>query len=152
MVNNFVFRFDPNKCLPPELTVELVDDILYRIGLSYDSVRDRPKRKRIDHPLIAFIIVLLFFIKNLITTSLSDENEIVFRVLGDVGNFLGVRRFFGFSFVLFSFFPLFSQLIYYYNYRNGIKPTFLRVFQMMSGLVSPQSVGLTECRRNYKTS
>ncbi|CAG2102872.1 unnamed protein product [Medioppia subpectinata] len=28
-------------------------------------------------------------------------------------------------------------------YRNGIKPTFLGVFQMMSGLVSPKSVGLT---------
>jgi hypothetical protein len=26
---------------------------------------------------------------------------------------------------------------------NGIKPTFLKVFEMMSGLVSPNSIGLT---------
>ena len=35
-----------------------------------------------------------------------------------------------------------SQLVYYYNYKRGIKPTFVRVFQMMSGLVTPSSVGL----------
>ena len=44
---------DLNKCLPPELTIESVDDILYRIGLSFDSIRDRPKRKLFYHPLIA---------------------------------------------------------------------------------------------------
>ena len=45
---------------------------------------------------------------------------------------------------LISLLPISIQLIYYYNYRNGIKPTFLRVFQMMSGLVSPKSLGLTD--------
>ena len=62
-----------NKCLPPELTVESVDDILYRIGLSFDSIRDRPKRKLIDHPLIVFIIISLTLTGRLITFSLSDE-------------------------------------------------------------------------------
>ena len=37
-----------------------------------------------------------------------------------------------------------SQLIYYYNQINGIKPTFLRVFQMMSSLVTPNNIGLTD--------
>ena len=57
---------------------------------------------------------------------------------------LECEEFFGISFTRFSLFPLTSQLIYYYNHRNGIKPTFLRVFQMMSGLVSPKSLGLTD--------
>jgi hypothetical protein len=26
---------DPNKCLPPELTVQSVDDILYKIGFVF---------------------------------------------------------------------------------------------------------------------
>ena len=43
-----------------------------------------------------------------------------------------------------------SQLIYYYNYKNEIKPTFLKVFQMMSGLVSPKSIGLTNEKEIYK--
>ena len=43
-----------------------------------------------------------------------------------------------------------SQLIYYYNYKNDIKPTFLKVFEMMSGLVSPKSIGLTNEKQIYK--
>ena len=48
-----------NKCLSPELTVESVDDILYRIGLSFDSIRDRPKHKLIVHPMFAFLMLCL---------------------------------------------------------------------------------------------
>ena len=44
--------------------------------------------------------------------------------------------------ILFLISVLITQIIYYNNYRNGIKPSFLRVFQMMSGLVTPTSLGL----------
>src|ERR1700712_2335163 len=135
---------DPNKCLPPELVIESVDDILYRIGLSFDSLRDRPKRKLIDHPLVAFVMVSIFMTERIITVSLSDGFDVPFKALGSVGHFIGVRRLFDLFFILNAVFNLSSQLLYYYNYRNGIKPTFLRVFQMMSGLVSPKSLGLTD--------
>ena len=46
--------------------------------------------------------------------------------------------------ILAAILTLLSQLNYYYNQRNGIKPTFLRVFNMMSGLVTPNSIGLIE--------
>ena len=134
----------PNKCLPPELIVQSVDDILYRIGLSFDSIRDRPKRKLIDHPLIAFIVVLIFMAERLITLIVSEENEQILRILGDVGHFIGFRFNLGTVFVIFSVLPLSSQIFYYINHRNGIKPTFLRVFQMMAGSVRPISLGLTE--------
>ena len=139
---------DVNKCLPPELTVESVDDILYRIGLSFDSIRDRPKRKLIDHPLIVFIIISIFTAQRLITTSLSSKYEFILRLLGDTGHFLDIRYFDAFYFLCSTL--LISQLIYYNNYRNGIKPTFLRVFQMMSGLVSPKRLGLTDERQVIK--
>ena len=136
-------EIDPNKCLPPELTVESVDDILYRIGLSFDSIRDRPKRKFIDHPLIAFTVVIIFMIERLITVSVSDKNELIIRALGETGYFIGVRREFGTYFIVICVLILSSQMIYYYNYRNGIKPTFLRLFQLMAGLVPPKAIGLT---------
>ena len=148
-------ELDLNKCLPPELTIESVDDILYRIGLCLTSVRDRPKRKLIDHPLIVFIIISLSLTERLITFSLSEENDLIFKMLSDMGYFIGVRQHFGAVLILNSSLLLSSQLIYYNNYRNGIKPTFLRVFQMMSGLVSPKSLGLTdeeEVRKLLKTT
>ena len=45
------------KCLSPELTVESVDDILYRIGFSFDSIRDRKNRKLIEHQMFVFIML-----------------------------------------------------------------------------------------------
>ena len=135
---------DANKCLPPELTVESVDDILYRIGLSFDSIRDRPKRKLIDHPLIAFFILSLFLIERIITFSLSEDNHLVFKALGSMGYFIGVRKHFDFFFILCSILALISQKIYYHNFRNSRDPTFLRLFQMMAGMVPPKSLGLTD--------
>ena len=35
-------------------------------------------------------------------------------------------------------------LIYWHNYRSGIEPTFLSVFEMMSGFVTPKSIGITD--------
>ena len=37
---------------------------------------------------------------------------------------------------------LFSQWVYYNNYKHGIEPSFLQVFQMISGSVTPSSVEL----------
>src|SRR5437868_7623918 len=93
---------DPNKCLPPELVIESVDDILYRIGLCFTSVRDRPKRKLIDHPFVGFLILSLFMIERMITTLLSDEFTLTFRVLGETGYFIGVRREWGTFMILCS--------------------------------------------------
>ena len=42
------------------------------------------------------------------------------------------------------------QLIYYYNYKNGIKPMDLRVFQMMSGLTASKSIGINDKQIVYK--
>jgi len=43
-----------------------------------------------------------------------------------------------------SIFTIGSQLINYYNYRNGIKPTDLRVFHMICGFISPKSIGIND--------
>ena len=71
-------KIDVNKCLPPELTIESVDDILYRIGLYFTSFRVRPKLHFIDHPLNASIILLLFLIQRVITLLLSEKHHQIF--------------------------------------------------------------------------
>ena len=135
---------DPNKCLPPELTVQSVEDILHRIGLTLDSTKSYPKRKLLFKPIIIFTFLLLFTIREVIVISLNEENDFIFKVFGSYGYLIGIREFAAISYTLLTLLSMSFQLIYYYNYRNGIKPTFLRVFQMMSGLVSPKSLGLTD--------
>ena len=46
-----------NKCLSSELTVESVDDILFRIVLSFDTISDRLKPKLIVHPMFTFVML-----------------------------------------------------------------------------------------------
>ena len=132
---------DVNKCLPPELTIESVDDILYRIGLCFTSVRVRPKRQRIDHPLVVFIITLIFASERVVSFKCGPKNESMFQILGDVGYLFGARLY-GICYIFSSILIFGSQLVYYTNNRNGIKPTFLRVFQMMTGRVPPKVLGL----------
>ena len=133
-----------NKCLPQELTVQSVEDILNRIGLTLDSNKTYPKRKLFFNPIIIFIFNSLFIIREMIVFSLCEENDLTFKMLGSWAHLLGLRKHISIVFILVTFLVSIFQLIYYNNYNNGIKPTFLRVFQMMSGLVSPKSLGLTD--------
>ena len=139
-----MWAINTNKCLPQELTVHSVEHILHRIGLTLDSNKTYPKRKLFFNPIIIFLFFSLIIIREVIVISLDEENDFTFKLLGSFGHLLGLRKHISIIFILASFLGLSFQLIYYNNYRNGIKPTFLRVFQMMSGLVSPKSVGLTE--------
>ena len=133
-----------SQCLPPELTVQSVEDILHRIGFTLDSTKTYPKRKLMFDPIIIFIFCFLYLTKEVVILSLDEQNDLTFKVLGSIGYLIGIRQPVCFNTILTTFFPIYFQLIYYYNHKKGIKPKFLRVFQMMSGLVSPQSLGLSE--------
>ena len=76
--------------------------------------------------------------------SLSEDNHLIFRALGCVGHFIGLRQLFDLFFILCAILALISQQIYYQNFRNGTEPTFLRLFQMMGGVVPPKILGLTD--------
>ena len=143
---NKMASMDVNKCLPPELTIESVDDILYRIGLCFTSIRVRPKRKKLYNPYLIFTFLLLFQIKELFIISFNEENDSILKAIGSLGYILGMRVTYSIIITLGTIINLSSQLIYFYNYKNGIKPTFLLIFLMMSGLIPPKSLGLN----NYK--
>ena len=48
--------------------------------------------------------------------------------------------------ILLSLIVLFAEINYFRNDRRGVKPTFIRVLQVMSGSVPPSSVGLKDER------
>jgi len=63
---------------------------------------------------------------------------------------LNIRIHGNFFILLLSLFSILSQLSHYYNYKKNIKPSYLKLFEMISGLVSPQSIGLTNEAEVYK--
>ena len=150
-------KINPEECLPKNLVVKDVDDVLYRIGLSLISVKEHPKRWLIDNPMIVFVINSIFLMEKVVTCCLSEDHEQVFRMLASSGHFLSIRRCFDLHFLLDALLILFSQLIYYYNHKRRVCPTFLRLFSMMSGTIPPEALGLTDpevvttlCRRSAK--
>ena len=100
---------DINKRLPPELTIESVDDILYRIGLCLTSVREQPKRHWIFSPFLIFIFVSMFLIKELMILSTNEENGQFLKALVALGQFYGTKWHFHSPVALFSILCLSSQ-------------------------------------------
>ena len=109
------------QILPSNMRLELIDDILYRIGLCLTSIRDRPKRHIIDHPIVVLIIIGIFLAERMIIIFIREDNEQALKILGAYGYFIGLRQELAAVFLLITSLTIGSQLIYYINYRNGIK-------------------------------
>ena len=136
-------RLEPNRLIPPELVIKDYDDLLYEIGLCRTSVRERPKRWPINNPKFITIMSLMSFVKSLVTLLVPESDP---QIFGDIGRYLSISVQWNLIFNLGQQIVITNKLNYYYNHRKGFEPTFLRVFQMMSGSVAPLSVGLTDNR------
>jgi len=142
--------FNPIEVLPDNLIIKSAATHLYTSGLSlypYEFVH----RNKYYNPLFIFILNLQLFIRCIILSLLlSDENKYMLMIFGDFARFLNVRIHFNFGVSITILIALVSQVIHYYNYKNDVKPSYLKPFEMMSGLCSPKSIGLTNEPQVYK--
>ena len=65
-------------------------------------------------------------------------------MLAEVGYHIGAKWVIAGIVILLSFETLFMQIVYYVNHKRGVEPTFLRVLGVMSGRLTPISIGLTD--------
>jgi hypothetical protein len=141
--------FDANKILPQNIALKGAQNYLYKIGVNLMS-NGREKRSVFYNPLLIFSVNFATLIKSIASLLLSEENEKLLIIVGDFAHFFGVKTHFNVIVILTNIFALIYQLINYYNYKNGIKQTYLKVFEMMSSLISPKSIGLTNKQQIYK--
>jgi hypothetical protein len=141
--------FDPNNILPNEVLIDFAANHLYTIGL-IPLTDESIKRKRYENPVFKFIISLHLIIRFIISLQLSEENEHIFLLIGDISYFLRARIHLNTVASLITSIAVFSQLVQYYNYKNDIKPSYLKPYEMLSGLRSPKSIGLTDKQEIYK--
>ena len=141
-------EFDPQKILPPDILLNSMDSYLFRIGLSLFPDHNI-RRNSLHNPKFMFFIQLQHLIRNCISLFASEDNPQLFVILGDFGYFLKVRVYIAVAAGLLTFLGLISQVLHYNNYKNGIKPSYVKPFEMMSGLVSPKSIGLTNREEIY---
>jgi hypothetical protein len=139
--------FDANKLLPPNIILNHENN-LYKIGLNLTSSGIK-KRSIFNNPLLIFSLNVVIVIKSIISLLLTEENENLLIITGDFAYILHMRIHANICIILFFLLCLISQLLYFYNFKNDIEPTYFKVFDMMSGLVSPKSIGLTDKQQIY---
>ena len=136
-------EFDVTKPLPTELLITSAGSHLYRIGLSHFR-NGSQIRNKIHNPLLIAIINIIFLFRAYLSLLLRDENPKVFIWIVDSAYFINAKIHFNVALIVGLILSLISQYLYYNDYKNNKPPNYLKPFEMMSGLVSPQSIGLTD--------
>ncbi len=139
-MGSMINDFDVNKPLPSILTIKGAENHLYRIGLSLFSFGSQ-KRNRLHNPFFISFIICVQILKS-ITGILMKEDKYKLLLIGDFDYFLNGRYFFNTTNVLFGSLALFSQLLHYWKYYKSESPSYMKPFKMISGLISPESIGL----------
>jgi hypothetical protein len=135
-----IYDFDANKTLPSFIAIKCAENHLYRIGLSLFSFGSQ-KRNRFHNPFFISFIISVQMLKS-ITAIAMKEDKYKLLLIGDFDYFLNGRNFFNATTVLFTSLALISQLFNYLKYYKNESPSYLKPFEMISGLVSPKSIGL----------
>ena len=144
-------KINVNRVLPLHLVNKSAGSDLYRIGLSLFPFGSQ-KRKRIYNPYIIFSINVMFILRSILLLSLNDDNYNNYLYMGDYAFFLDKELSIYLNCVILFvlFFLIVSHLMHFWYYKKDIKPSYLKPFEMMSGLVSPKSIGLTDTDVVYR--
>ena len=134
---------DLSKPIPISLRVESASRHLYIRGLSY--IQNGPKKRHfIYKPKVIFGVFFTYLIRNVVLISTSgDVNRRLVTVLADFGYYLNIQFVVNVASAVCCMLGMATMIIYWINYKRRIVPTFLRVFDMICGQISPKDIGLT---------
>jgi hypothetical protein len=131
---------DVDKPLPSVIAVKRAENHLYRDGLSLFSFGSQT-RNRFHNPFFISFIISVQMLKSIVAI-LIKEDKYKLLLIGDLAYFLNGRYFLNTTIISFSSLALFSQFLHYWKYYKNESPSYLKTFEMISGLVSPKSIGL----------
>jgi hypothetical protein len=134
-------NLDTTNVLPRDLLIPESGSHLYRIGLSLFKYGDKP-RFRFCTPVIVWLTMLSLYIKQTLSLFTDKNNPHIFLMIGDFPYFLNIKIHYYLLSIILNLLLIISLIYNLYYYMNGIKPSYMKPFDMMSGLVSPQSIGL----------
>jgi len=141
---------DIRKRLPQSLAIKSVDNELYRIGClcrPIDQTNDYNRgkgRHRIHHPILVNTILIIQMIKSIVSLVTNDIQLSIY--LGDWPKLMDVDVNSHIALIFYTAFNISIHVIHAYNHIRGVDPSFLRVFQMMSGSLTPIEIGVTDER------
>ena len=108
-----------------------MDQYLYDIGLMIKPTMGNTANRSILHkPVFIFMFNFISVVQKFVLIKVEDSYLLC--VLGDIGHHFKMKNYLNTLLIFLVMAILLSQLIYYYNYKKKIEPTFLKIFQDMS--------------------
>jgi hypothetical protein len=132
--------FDVDKPLPSVISIKCAENHLYRIGLSLFSFGSQT-RNRYHNPFFISFIISVQILKCTFAILIKKE-KFIHLLIGDFLYFVDEKSFLNSCMILWGLLALSSQLLHYWKYYKNESPSYLKPFEMISGLVSPKSIGL----------
>ena len=121
---------------------------IYWISLSLHKPYASCNRSLFYNPILIFLWLTAMAVRNVLLFIYRKENYVVSvdtRIYwGDLEYFMGTGTLANSICFIGSIMCITCQLFNYYNYRIGIISRDLSVFQMVSGLIAPMSLGIND--------
>ena len=105
---------------------------LYRIRLSLFS-SGLTKKDRIFHSISVFIIILTLIIRSVLVIQIPEEYEYLLPCIGDIFSRFNLKINGNLLVIICASIVLLSQILHYYEYKKNLKPSYLKVFDVISG-------------------
>jgi hypothetical protein len=144
-----VKRFDPKQILAKEFIIKSAVNKLYIIGLSFYP-NGSEERYPFHSPVFIIVLQIILLIKFLIPVLLPQKNEIFYVLIGDFSYYFNGTIHLNIAAFFITLLNVSTHLIHLYQYVYGIKPSFLKPLEMIAGLVTPQSIGLTDEKKAHE--
>jgi hypothetical protein len=139
-MKSLIDDFDVDKPLPPVLVIKCAENHLHRIGLSLFTFGSQ-KRNRFHNPFFISSILLVGILWSIFAVFIKRD-KFIHLLIGDYTHFLNKLYFMNSALIVSGSLSLSLQLLHYWKYYKNESPSYLKPFEMISGLVSPKSIGL----------
>src|SRR3984957_17845339 len=111
-------RVSIKRVIPGSLAIRSAGTHFYSIGLSNHKPFNAPKRRWFHKPIVVFAVLFSqFFLRQLVSILIPQQNQELYAIIGDVTYFLGpvwVQSSIGL--MLIAIIALSSQLLNFYNF------------------------------------
>ena len=138
-------EFDPKKCIPQSWRIPSSGYYFYRFGFSqYRNVcTDRPK---LYHPLLVFILPFIYTLRCIYSTVTPPKPPDFHLLIGDWGHFIDMQFHMNLTLMFGISIGFLSKISHYYEYVCCRGQPYMNIFNMMSGKITPHSIGLTNAK------
>ena len=136
--------FDSSCVLDRKTRIECAGIHLYKIGLSLEP-DSRVRRNIYRNPVLCFVFQCCYLIRSIFLLFYPGDLNL-YRKMGDFGFIFGTMEHLEFAVISTILLSFESQILNYVTHQKGVRPSYFRLFDMLSGQIPPKDLGLNSER------